>query len=72
MNGYSLEEITAESFREWYQTPLSELGIDADHILKIQTVEFGGTLVEPGFFLIGQKTLLVCRDGVFFTAVREE
>ena len=72
VNGYSREEITAEAFREWYQTPLSELGTDADHILEIQTVEFGGTLVEPGFFLIDQKTLLVCRDGVFFTAAREE
>ncbi len=72
VNGYSREEITAEAFREWYQTPLSELGTDADHILEIQTVEFGGTLVEPGFFLIDQKTLLVCRDGVFFTAGREE
>ncbi len=72
VNGYSPEEITAEAFHEWYQTPLSALGIDADHILKIQTVEFGGTLVEPGFFLIDQNTLLVCRDGVFFTAVREE
>lgn len=73
VNGYGLVKVSAQELLKSYQASPESLGFSAgDTLLEIQTVEFGGTLVEPGFFLVDQRTLLIARDGVFFTAVREE
>lgn len=68
--GYDRTMLTAEEFQNAFQIPLSALSIQSEPILEVFAEEgefFGGY-----FFVVDRDTLLVCEDGVFFTAERAE
>lgn len=68
--GYVTAQKTADTFREEFGVSLSELGVQADSIIEVTADS--GTMFGDHLFVVDHDTILLCQDGVFFTAKRAE